>query len=78
LYWTNQLLVTGHSLGSFKLLFKIALLSSLATGERMDTHQILSDLPAELNRLNRAIAALEVLDGKSARIRTTVVNHTLW
>ena len=44
----------------------------------MDTHQILSDLPAELNRLNRAIAALEVLDGKSARIRTTVVNHTLW
>jgi hypothetical protein len=32
----------------------------------MDTKNILADLKAELNRLNQAIAALELLDGTAA------------
>jgi hypothetical protein len=35
----------------------------ISLGEPMDTRTILTDLKAELNRLNQAIAALESLDG---------------
>ena len=48
---------------SFDLLTGYLIVNIPVQGEHMDTRTILADLKTELNRLNQAIAALEVLGG---------------
>jgi hypothetical protein len=52
------------------LLGKYVIVNIAVLGEHMDTKQILTDLRAELNRIDQAIAALELLAGAATSTPT--------